>query len=150
MRFFLISCCQIRQFCLIEQWTGRLNIKLQQNAMFYFYWYLFVTDLYIIYNTRRAWLKTRLTSSIIMISKWALCFITYMTCFIHLPADVSSRQHDKIPQSFFLNQNSHFNCHFWIQLEKCIKMSSNKPEIGPLVLEIAQWILRRHFQTTSK
>ena len=29
-----------------------------------------------------------------------------------------------------------FNCHIWIKHEKCIQMSTNKPSIGSVVLEI--------------
>ena len=42
---------------------------------------------------------------------------------------------------FFKNfQNSNFQCHIWIQHEKCIKTSTNKPSIGAVVLEIVPLI----------
>ena len=34
-------------------------------------------------------------------------------------------------------KNSIFHCYIWIQHEKCIKMSTNKPSIGAVVLDIA-------------
>ena len=39
-------------------------------------------------------------------------------------------------------QKSNFHCHIWIQHEKCIQMSTNKPSIGSVFLKIASWILR--------
>ena len=35
------------------------------------------------------------------------------------------------------SQNLDCHCHIWIQHEKCIQMSTNKPSIGSVVLEIA-------------
>ena len=37
----------------------------------------------------------------------------------------------------------HFTCHIWIDNEKCIQMSTNKPSISSVVLEIAPWIWRK-------
>ena len=39
--------------------------------------------------------------------------------------------------TFFVNlfQNSNFHCHIWIQHEKCITMSTNKPSLELTVLE---------------
>ena len=39
-----------------------------------------------------------------------------------------------------------FHCHIWKQHEKFIQMSTNKPSIGAVVLEITPWILRKHRQ----
>ena len=48
--------------------------------------------------------------------------------------------------SFYRNvQNSNFHCHIWIQQEKCNQMSTNKPSIGSVFLEIASWILGKIF-----
>ena len=43
------------------------------------------------------------------------------------------------------------NCHghIWIQHEKCIQMSTNKPSIGAVVLEIASWILRKYLSSNK-
>ena len=42
-------------------------------------------------------------------------------------------------------QNSNFHCHIWIQHEKCIQMSTNKPS-NRNILEIAQVIWRNYFR----
>ena len=34
-------------------------------------------------------------------------------------------------------KNSNFYCHIWIQHEKLIQISTNKPTFGPLVFKIA-------------
>ena len=39
-------------------------------------------------------------------------------------------------------QKSNFYYHIWIQHEKCIQMSTNKPLIGPVVFEMSSLILR--------
>ena len=49
--------------------------------------------------------------------------------------------------TFFTNfWNSNIYCHIWIQHEKCIQMSTNKPSIGAVVLEIVSVILRKYCQ----
>ena len=42
-------------------------------------------------------------------------------------------QKKKIDFQIFI---SNFHYHIWIQYEKCMKMSTNKPSIGAVVLEI--------------
>ena len=37
-----------------------------------------------------------------------------------------------------------FHCHIWNQHEKCIKMSTNKPSIGAVVLEITPMIFKQN------
>ena len=44
---------------------------------------------------------------------------------------------------FFFNENSNFQYHIWIKHENYIKMSTNKPSIGRVVLEIDTNILRK-------
>ena len=57
-----------------------------------------------------------------------------------LPLSVPMSSADDRPNffNFFKNsRNSIFHCHIWIQHEKCIQMSTNKPSIGSVVLKIA-------------
>ena len=50
------------------------------------------------------------------------------------------------PNLFLKIWNSNFHCYIWIQHEKCIQMSTNKPSIGSVFLEISPWILRQFCQ----
>ena len=43
----------------------------------------------------------------------------------------------KLSRFFKICQNLHFDCHIWIQHDKCIQMSTNKPSIGSVILEIS-------------
>ena len=58
-----------------------------------------------------------------------------------------SSAHDRPKLSNFVQNFSKFIYLFiyllWIQYEKCIQMSTNKPSIGAVVLEIAPWTLRK-------
>ena len=48
--------------------------------------------------------------------------------------------------SFFLykkSNNLNFHWYIWIQHEKCIQISTNKPSISSMVLKIVQWILEK-------
>ena len=49
---------------------------------------------------------------------------------------------NEILHFYFKFSKFKFHCHIWIKYEDCIQMSTNKPSIGPVVLEIALWILR--------
>ena len=42
-----------------------------------------------------------------------------------------------------------FNCYIWICNEKYIQMSTNKPSISPVVVEIAPRILRKYYQNCN-
>ena len=62
-----------------------------------------------------------------------------IACMINpLHADVGSAD-DKPKFSNFVKNfwYSKFRCHIWMQHEHCIKMSTNMPSIGPVILEIA-------------
>ena len=49
--------------------------------------------------------------------------------------------------TFFKNSwNSNFRYHVWIQHNKCIQMSTNKPSIGSVVLEIAHVMLSNEYK----
>ena len=58
-----------------------------------------------------------------------------------LPAD--DRQ--KILNFSKMFRNSNFRCYIWIQHEKCIQMSTNKPSIGSVVLEKAPMQFAENF-----
>ena len=67
--------------------------------------------------------------------------------FSPLQAGAVCRRQVQIVQLFSKNsQNSNFHSYIWIQHEKCIQMSTNKPSIGPVVLEIASVILSKYYQ----
>ena len=40
-----------------------------------------------------------------------------------------------------------FYCYIWNQYEICIQMSTNKPSIGLVILEIAPWNLKKYFKS---
>ena len=107
-------------------------------------------------------------NSSIFKNKYSKAFINYQCCFkVALMKIMSALCPTFIANNFFLSSfftfhrihegvehgrganifrkviNSNFHCHFWIQHGKCIQMSTNKPSIGPVVLELASWILRR-------
>ena len=57
--------------------------------------------------------------------------------------------YDRTKFSIFFSTNfwnSNFHCHIWIVHEKCVILSTNKPSIGAVVLEIALWIFWKWFQ----
>ena len=66
----------------------------------------------------------------------------YMLWFpvIHFHADVECRDRSKF-QIFSSSLKLNFHYHIWIQREKCIQMSTNKPSIGSVVLKIISVIL---------
>ena len=64
-----------------------------------------------------------------------------------LHADGDCRRPVTFSNFFHRNfQNLDFHCHIWIQLEICIKMRTNMPSIGAVVLEITSWILIKSHQ----
>ena len=65
--------------------------------------------------------------------------------FNPLPADVQCRQQVKNVNKFFnIFLKFTFSCYIWIQHEKCIQMSTNKPSTGSMDLEIASVTSRKY------
>ena len=57
----------------------------------------------------------------------------------HFHADIKIIRRVKKNSKYNLKifHNSNFYCHIWIQNEKYLQMSTNKPSIGPVVTEIS-------------
>ena len=77
-----------------------------------------------------------------------IVFTPILTSKLILSTKMSSADNRTEILTFFSKkiQNWKFQCHIWNQHRKCIQMSTNKPSIGPVVLEKNRVMFRKCFK----